>query len=68
LVLMNGGNFKGAKLSNFTEKGQNGIAIPLYYKNKEYDKILGYVEKEAIEFIKFYKYLKNNLVLLNKRG
>src|SRR3989338_11669046 len=68
LVLMNGGNFKGAKLSNFTEKGQNSIAIPLYYKNKEYDKILGYVEKEAIEFIKFYKYLKNNLVLLNKRG
>ena len=68
LVLMNGGNFKGAKLSNFTEKGQNGIAIPLYYKNKEYDKILGYIEKEASEFIKFYKYLKNNLVLLNKKG
>jgi len=64
LVLMNGGNFKGAKLSNFTSKGQNGIAIPEYYKNKEYDKIINYIDKEADEFIKFYKYLKKNLVLL----
>ena len=67
LVLMNGGNFKGAKLSNFTSKGQNGIAIPEYYKNKEYDKIINYVEKEADEFIKFYKYLKQNLVLLKPK-
>ena len=67
LVLMNGGNFKGAKLSNFTSKGQNGIAIPEYYKNKEYNKIIGYVEKEADEFIKFYKYLKQNLVLLKPK-
>ena len=67
LVLMNGGNFKGAKLSNFTSKGQNGIAIPEYYKNKEYNKIIGYVEKEADEFIKFYKYLKQNLVLLKSK-
>ena len=67
LVLMNGGNFKGAKLSNFTSKGQNGIAIPEYYKNKEYGKIIGYVEKEADEFIKFYKYLKQNLVLLKPK-
>ena len=67
LVLMNGGNFKGAKLSNFTSKGQNGIAIPEYYKNKEYGKIIGYVEKEADEFIKFYKYLKQNLVLLKSK-
>ena len=64
LVLMNGGNFKGAKLSNFTSKGQNGIAIPEYYKNREFDKIIEYIEKEADEFIKFYKYLKQNLVLL----
>ena len=67
LVLMNGGNFKGAKLSNFTSKGQNGIAIPEYYKNQEYEKIIGYVEKEADEFIKFYKYLKQNLVLLKPK-
>ncbi len=65
LVLMNNGNFKGAKLSNFTSKGQNGIAIPLYYDNKEYDKIIGYIEKEASEFINFYKYLKTNLISLN---
>lgn len=61
LVLMNNGNFKGAKLSNFTSKGQNGIAIPEYYKNKEYGKITNYIEKEADEFIKFYKFLKENL-------
>ena len=66
LVLMNNGNFKGAKLSNFTSKGQNGIAIPAYYLNKEYNKITSYIEKEADEFIKFYKDLKSSLVLLNK--
>ena len=32
--------------------------------NQEYDKIINYIEKEADEFIKFYKYLKQNLVLL----
>ena len=64
LVLMNNGSFKGAKLSNFTGKGQNGINIPVYYDNKEYDKIINYVEKEAEEFIRFYKYLKINLSLL----
>lgn len=66
LVLMNGGNFKGAKLNNFTEKGQNGIAIPLYYQNKEYDKILDYVENEAKMFIKLYKGLKTHLEILGE--
>jgi len=66
LVLMNNGNFKGAKLSNFTDKGQNGIAIPSYYSNKEYDKITEYIEKEADEFMKFYKHIKTELPLLRQ--
>lgn len=64
LVLINNGNFKGAKLSNFTDKGQNGIVIPTYYFNKEYQKIIIYIERESEEFIKFYKHLKANLPLL----
>ena len=38
-----------------------------FYKKQEYEKIIGYVEKEADEFIKFYKYLKQNLVLLKPK-
>ncbi len=64
LVLMNNGSFKGAKLSNFTGKGQNGVNVPVYYDSKEYDKIINYIEREAEEFIKFYKYIKTNLILL----
>ncbi|MBI2044255.1 hypothetical protein HYT24_02730 [Candidatus Pacearchaeota archaeon] len=56
-VLMNRGQFKGTKLSTLTGKDGDGIQIPIFYSNKEYDKIIRYVQIEATEFIKFNTWL-----------
>ena len=61
LVMMNNGNFKGASLTNFTNKKQKGSIIPFYYSNQEYDKIIKYIKVEATEFIKFYSNVKLHL-------
>jgi DNA polymerase III alpha subunit (gram-positive type) len=61
LVLMNDGKFKGASLTNFTSKSESGIVIPKYYADKDYDKIINYVEDEAAAFVDFYKDLKIHL-------
>jgi hypothetical protein len=65
LILLNNGNFKGASLHNFTDKGPNGFHIPTYYNNKEYNKITEYIEKEAKSFISFYQFLKNQFKYFN---
>ena len=51
-ILMNKGEFKGSGLDKITGKVADGSNIPLWYANKEYNKILSYVENEAREFIK----------------
>lgn len=61
LVMMNNGNFSGASLTNFTNKKQRGSIIPFYYSNRDYDKIIKYIEVEATEFIKFYSNVKSHL-------
>ena len=56
-ILMNKGQFKGSKLSDITGKKGTGSAIPNWYKNKEYDKIIDYIKNETEEFIKFSTWL-----------
>jgi len=56
-VLMNKGEFKGSGLDKITGKKSDGSVLPTWYQNKEYDKILSYVESEANEFIKLNKWL-----------
>ena len=56
-VIMNQGQFRGASLDNLTGKKGNGVLVVEYYKNKEYDKIIQYIEQESKEFLKFNSYL-----------
>jgi len=60
-VLMNRGEFKGSGLDKITGKPAPGINIPIWYSNKEYDKIIKYVETEAKEFIKLNTWLYKEL-------
>ena len=61
LVLLNGGNFKGAKLNAFTNKKQDGSKIREWYENKEFNKIEEYIKQESKSFIEFYQKIKKNI-------
>lgn len=52
-VIMNQGQFKGASLDKLTGKNGKGIQVLRYYADKEYDKIIAYIEQETKEFLKF---------------
>ena len=60
LVMLNGGNFKGASLDKFTKKNQNGRAIKDYYQNKEYSKIEDYIKNETESFLEFLQKIISN--------
>ncbi len=60
-ILMNKGQFKGSGLDKMTGKESNGFKIPLFYKNKEYEKIISYIENETEEFLKFNIWLYKEL-------
>jgi hypothetical protein len=68
LVIANNYSFFGAGLDNMTNKKSNGSLVPEWFKNKEYDKIVNYIEDEAKCFLealdymnKILKELKNGL-------
>lgn len=63
-ILMNYGQFKGSRLSNLTGKKGYGSQIPVFYKNKEYDKIIEYIKNETDEFVKFNKWLYRKMPAL----
>jgi len=52
MILLNRGRFKGYNL--FLKKIETGVKIPTWYKNKEYLKIMKYIEMEAEAFTDFY--------------
>jgi hypothetical protein len=51
LVFINGGKFKG--YHHLLAKQDNGDKVPLWYSQKQYDKILEYIKHEADAFINF---------------
>lgn len=61
VILLNDGNFVGAKLDNFTDKSQDGKAVKEYYENKQFDKIEGYIKNEAESFLDFLQRIKSNI-------
>ena len=65
-IMMNKGEFKGSSLDKLAGKEKNGSKVPIWYANKEFDKIIEYVKMEAREFIRFnswlYKKLPNLLI------
>jgi len=52
MILLNRGRFKGYNV--FLKKIESGIKIPTWYQNKEYFKIIKYIEMEAEAFTDFY--------------
>ena len=67
LVGMNNFRLKGSRLDLFTGKESTGINVPIWYYNKEYDKIINYIRQEAEEFVKFYAKLKKALPELREK-
>ena len=63
-ILLNDGQFKGSGLSDLTGKKGHGGQIPIFYQNKEYDKIIDYIKNETGEFIKFNVWLYRKMPLL----
>ena len=60
-VLMNNGNFVGAKLNKFTDKVQDGKVIKTYYEKKQYDEIEKYIKNETEAFLKILQKIKSNI-------
>jgi len=52
MILLNHGRFKGYNV--FLKKMESGVKIPTWYQNKEYLKIIKYIEMEAEAFTDFY--------------
>lgn len=51
MILANSGKFKGCHL--ILGKKGNGADVPVWYQNKEYQKIIEYIEDEASCFLNF---------------
>ena len=65
LILMNKGEFRNSGLDKMTGKEHSGSPIPLWYKEKQYDKIEEYVIKETYEFGRLYQWLHNAMPSLH---
>lgn len=61
LAVIKKGEFIGASLSYISEKEDDGHVIKEYYENKEYEKIVEYIQIETASFLKLYKKLKENI-------
>ena len=56
-VLINGGSFKGAALDNVSAKETGGQDVPIWFEDKEYEKIIEYIQSETAAFVDLYKKL-----------
>lgn len=66
-LALNAFKFKGSGLDNFTAKEHSGFRIPIWYADKQYDKILDYIRKETAAFLDFYALLKLEIPKIRPR-
>lgn len=64
LILNNNFYFKGAGLTNMTEKKGNASDIPIWYENKQYDLIEEYIIQEMQSFNKAFGKIYNHIQTL----
>ena len=56
-IIMNKGEFKGSGLDKITGKEMSGKQVPVWYANKDFDRIIKYIENETKYFIEFNVWL-----------
>ena len=56
-IIMNKGEFKGSGLDKITGKATSGKEVPAWYQNREYERIIQYIENETKSFIEFNAWL-----------
>ena len=61
IVLLNNGNFAGAKLNNFTNKKTDGKGIKDLYESKNYAEIENYINNETESFLEFLQKINKNI-------
>jgi hypothetical protein len=61
LIIANDYSFQGSGLDNMTNKQSNGSLVPVWYNNKEYSKIIEYIEDESKSFLEALSYLNEIL-------
>lgn len=66
-VIMNKGEFKGSGLDKITNKPIPGIQVPVWYENKEYDKIVEYIKEETVAFLQLNAWLYKEMPLFLER-
>jgi len=66
-VGMNAFKLKDSGLDKFCGKETSGRDVPIWYQDKEYGKIIDYVQKEAKEFVEFYAKLRRTLPEFRKK-
>ena len=65
VVILNNGNFVGAKLNNFTKKSSSGEIIKSLYESKNFYEIEKYIREENDAFLEFLqKIIRNKNKLL----
>lgn len=57
IILINNGQFKGTKMTEWTNKKEEGKLIKELYNKKEYDKIEGYIKDEKDNFLELLQKL-----------
>lgn len=56
-IIMNHGEFKGSGLDKLTGKETSGRNVPVWYQNRDFDRIIKYIENETKSFIEFNAWL-----------
>jgi len=68
LIIANRGKFKGSGLDNFSNKAGSGKLAAKYIAEKDWTKLLEYIEQEADAFLEVYRLLARNLPRILKRN
>ena len=66
-VLMNKGEFKDSGLDKLTGKSHSGTPVVHWYDVKKYDEIENYIKNETEAFVKWYKWLHQELPQLRNK-
>ncbi len=68
IVLLNGGNFLGARLEKFTKQPSGKKNVKGWYDSEDYQAIEDHIKKSSDIFLKFYAKVKRNMPSILRGG